>query len=140
VRRAEPLLDAERMAGVHAECFAEAWDAIAMLRLLEDPGVAGFIDNRGDGIAIVRVAADEAEILTLAVTGAARRRGLGRALLAAATAAACEAGARRLFLEVAAANAAGRALYARAGFAEVGRRTRYYADGDDALILSRPLS
>jgi ribosomal-protein-alanine N-acetyltransferase len=45
-----------------------------------------------------------------------------------------------MFLEVAEANAAARALYAAAGFAEVGRRRRYYADGGDALVLRRGLS
>jgi ribosomal-protein-alanine N-acetyltransferase len=73
------------------------------------------------------------------VTGAARRRGLGRALLDAAIVEARARGARTMFLEVAAGNAAGRALYAGAGFVESGRRVRYYADGDDALLLSRPL-
>lgn len=138
IRRADPL-EAERLAGVHAECFAEAWDAVALHGLLDDPGGAGFIDDAGDGFVILRVAADEAEILTLAVTGAARRRGLGRALLDAAIVEARARGARTMFLEVAAGNAAGRALYAGAGFVESGRRVRYYADGDDALLLSRPL-
>jgi [ribosomal protein S18]-alanine N-acetyltransferase len=44
-------------------------------------------------------------------------------------------GARTMFLEVAAANAAARALYAAHGFTEVGLRRRYYGNGDDALML-----
>jgi ribosomal-protein-alanine N-acetyltransferase len=136
IRRADPL-EAERLAGVHAECFPDAWDVVAIHELLESPGVFGFIDDTGNGFVIVRVAADEAEILTLAVTGAARRRGLGRALLDAAMHAAANTGARRLFLEAAETNAAARALYAGAGFEETGRRKRYYPDGADALLLSR---
>jgi ribosomal-protein-alanine N-acetyltransferase len=127
------------MAGVHAECFPDAWDAIAIHALMVDRGVTGFIDGAGDGFVLIRVASDEAEILTLAVTGAARGRGLGRALLAAALESARAAGAARMFLEVGARNAPARALYAAAGFAEAGRRARYYADGDDALVLSRAL-
>jgi len=53
------------------------------------------------------------------------------------------AGARRLLLEVASGDAAARALYAGAGFVEVGRRTRYYPRGavaEDALVLALRLS
>jgi ribosomal-protein-alanine N-acetyltransferase len=49
-------------------------------------------------------------------------------------------GARRLFLEVAESNVGARALYARAGLVEVGRRARYYPDGGAALVMARPLS
>jgi ribosomal-protein-alanine N-acetyltransferase len=45
-----------------------------------------------------------------------------------------------MFLEVAAGNVAALALYRAAGFAEVGRRVRYYADGSDALVMRRDLS
>jgi ribosomal-protein-alanine N-acetyltransferase len=128
------------MAGIHAECFPEAWEAAFLYGLLQDPGVRAVIDDAGDGFAVVRTAADEAEILTLAVTAAARRRGLARALLAASVEAVRKDGARRLFLEVAARNAAARGLYASAGFAEIARRPRYYGDGDDALVLSRTLA
>lgn len=41
-------------------------------------------------------------------------------------------------LEVRTGNAAARALYAGAGFAEVGRRRRYYTDGEDAVLMTRP--
>ena len=44
-------------------------------------------------------------------------------------------GATAMFLEVATGNAAALALYTGAGFVEVGRRRRYYADGRDALVL-----
>jgi len=128
------------MAGIHAECFAEAWESAFLFGLLQDPGVRAVMDDSGDGFAVVRTAADEAEILTLAVTLAARRQGLARALLAAATEAARADGARRMFLEVAAANWAARSLYSSADFVEIGRRPRYYADGDDALMLSRVLA
>ena len=54
--------------------------------------------------------------------------------------AAAARGAVRVFLEVADDNAAARALYARAGFVEAGRRPGYYAGADgerrDALLLA----
>jgi ribosomal-protein-alanine N-acetyltransferase len=49
-------------------------------------------------------------------------------------------GAAAMFLEVSDRNLPARALYAAAGFAEVGRRRRYYADGSDALVLRRGLA
>jgi ribosomal-protein-alanine N-acetyltransferase len=100
--------------------------------LLGQPGVSGFIDT-GGGLLLLRVAADEAEILTIGVT--ARRRGIGRRLLAQAIASARAAGATAMFLEVAADNKAANALYAGAGFIQVGERRGYYPDGGDALVL-----
>ncbi|WP_313577184.1 GNAT family N-acetyltransferase, partial [Brevundimonas sp.] len=77
--------------------------------------------------------------LTLAVRPTARRAGLGVRLVEAAVVRAAALGAERMFLEVAESNAAARALYARSGFVEMGRRRGYYshADGrrEDALTL-----
>jgi ribosomal-protein-alanine N-acetyltransferase len=93
---------------------------------------------------LVRLAADEAEILTLAVAPEARRRGRARALLKAAQAHAAAGGARRLVLEVAEDNAPARALYAAAGFGPVGRRRGYYdraaGAAADALVLAKDLA
>ena len=128
------------MATIHAAAFPprEAWGRDAISLQLALPGTFGLIDAAG-GMALVRVAYDEAELLTLAVQPDSRRRGLGRALLRAAMAAARHQGARSMVLEVSVHNAAARPLYADAGFVEVGQRPRYYADGADALILRAPL-
>ena len=112
-----------------------------MARLMEAPGTQAFV-CRDDGVAgliLLRTVADEAEILTIAVEAESRRRGAGRRLLDVATQAARAAGAAKLHLEVAATNDAARALYSGAGFIETGRRARYYADGADALLLSKTL-
>jgi ribosomal-protein-alanine N-acetyltransferase len=124
------------MAAIHAAAFAggEVWSAPIMAAQLSLPGVFGLIDEAG-GMILARVAADEAEILTLAVAPAARRRGLAAALVREAARTARQRGAARLLLEVSATNHAARALYAGLGFTEQGRRRAYYADGSDALIL-----
>ncbi len=67
-----------------------------------------------------------------------RRRGIARSLLAELIGEATSRGARSLFLEVSVLNDPASALYRGAGFAAVGRRPRYYPDGSDALLLSRP--
>lgn len=127
-------------AALHAACFsaAEAWGAEAIALMLELPGAFGVL-RPGAGFVLARVAADEAEILTLAVVPAARRAGLGANLLAEAMAGARARGAVALFLEVSEGNQAARTLYAICGFAEVGRRRRYYTGGVDALVLRRDL-
>ncbi len=129
------------MAAVHAAAFpaGEAWDAAIIAAQLGLPGVFGLVADAG-GMILARCTADEAEILTLAVDPAARRRGVGRALVTAAAAAAAARGATRLLLEVSAGNAAARALYDGIGFRRVGLRRRYYADGSDALILALDIS
>jgi ribosomal-protein-alanine N-acetyltransferase len=92
----------------------------------------------------MRAIAGEAEVLTLAVAPTHRRRGLASALLQAGLGQARLSGAEAAFLEVAADNAAAIALYAAAGFAQVGRRAGYYrrADGEaiDGLVLSLTLN
>ncbi len=133
--------EAAALAALHASAFAPpaAWSAPAIAGLLTTPGVAALLDAAG-GFLMLRTAADEAEILTLAVAPAARRRGVGAGLLAAAQALAAARGAQRMLLEVAEANTAARALYRAAGFHEAGRRRAYYEDGTDALLLARRLS
>ncbi len=134
---------AARFAEIHAEAFAHAaWSAEAFAELLEQPGV--FAVESADGFILMRVVADEAEVLTLAVRLSARRNGQGAHLVGEGVAGAAALGARRVFLEVAEDNAAARALYAKAGFAEAGRRPGYYAGADggrrDALLLALDLS
>jgi ribosomal-protein-alanine N-acetyltransferase len=127
---------AEVMATVHAAAFppAEAWDADAFRTQLDLPGVIG-LAHRGGGLILVRIAADEAEVLTLAVAPDARRSGCGSALLREAMGILTARGAKTLFLEVSVQNAAALALYHKAGFVVAGSRRRYYLDGSDASVM-----
>lgn len=132
---------AEALAFIHARAFppGERWGKDAIALQLGLPGAFGCITAQG-GMALARVAADEAEILTIAVDPAVQRRGLGAALLRHLMRRAAETGALRMFLEVSQRNAAARALYAGCGFEEVGRRKSYYRDGSDALVLLATLA
>jgi ribosomal-protein-alanine N-acetyltransferase len=135
IERAGPF-HPEALAAIHEAAFPapEAWSAPVIAGHMSMPGVFGFLDAEG-GMLLGRVAADEAEILTLAVAPLARRRGLGRALLARAACHAHGHGATQMFLEVAANNGAALALYMSCGFREAATRRRYYADGADAKLL-----
>ena len=128
------------MALVHGRAFAARgrWGVDVIRLQLGLPGAFGWIAPAG-GMILARVAADEAEVLTLAVDPAVQRRGLARALLEQALATAQQRGADAMFLEVASGNGPGRALYAAAGFTTVGCSRGYYPDGSDALVLRRPL-
>ena len=128
------------LAAIHAASFpaAERWGPDAIALQLEQPNCFGHIDPAG-GFILARIAADEAEILTIAVAPARRRAGSGQALLSAAMATAARYGATSMFLEVSLINAPAQALYARLGFTQVGRRLRYYPDGGDALVMRRDL-
>lgn len=135
-----PAALALHLAGLHARCFPppEAWGADSLRKLIATPGCV--VSHDETGLVLLRIAADEAEILTLGVVPEARRQGRGRALLRQAAAGALAAGAERLFIEVAAGNGPAIALYGGSGFVEVGRRRRYYPDGDDALVMMLSLS
>lgn len=131
------------MAATHAAAFSDArpWSAAEFAGLLAQSGVFAAGDNRC--FALVRVAADEAELLTIATDPAHRRRGLARAAMTDWMAQAAHRGAARAFLEVAADNRAALALYRGLGFGLSGRRKAYYRRpgqaGADALVLTRSL-
>jgi ribosomal-protein-alanine N-acetyltransferase len=130
--------DLSAMVRLHALSFEDAWDEAALRGLLSSPGTIGLTAEQDAGFILVRVVADEAEILTICVAPERRCSGLGAALLKAAGSKAAAAGARTMFLEVAADNAPARALYAGHGFEPVGTRKAYYR-GRDALVLKAPL-
>lgn len=108
--------------------FGEAWTSAQCMGMLSLPGVWLVIASLGDkdmGFALARLAADEAELLLLATRPAARRRGVGGALLRAVMAEARARGAVRIHLEVRSGNDAVE-LYRSEGFTKVGERRDYY--------------
>lgn len=131
------------LAALHAVAMRlpRPWSATEFADLLTLPGV--FLVTVPHGFALGRAVAGEAELLTLAVDPAHRRKGLGARALAAFEAEARARDAVEAHLEVAADNAAARALYARAGWAETGCRPRYYrvTEGGavDAVLMHRHL-
>jgi [ribosomal protein S18]-alanine N-acetyltransferase len=129
------------LADLHTRCFARGWSSMELARLAAEPGVIALSagGKRAAGFILVRVALDEAEILTLATDPQERRTGIARSLLAAAMIEARRSGARTVFLEVSDQNAAAISLYQSAGFVQGGRRRAYYSDGSDALVMEKTL-
>ncbi len=129
-------------AALHDQCFRTPWPEEDFDRLLASSGVVGLIlqaDYEPSGLSLIRTIAGECEILTIGIAKMARQQGLGRQLLTASETEARLVGARRMILEVSHTNTPAIALYERAGYIEIGRRTAYYRDGSDARVLARRL-
>lgn len=146
VRGGLPVPLASDLAAIHAAAFAgrgRPWSAEEITALANAPSIIVALDDGAtpSGFALLRVAADEAEVLTVAVSPRASGRGIGAAILGAALTAARMTGARQAFLEVGTGNQRAQQLYARAGFAVIGRRPGYYAGPppEDALVMARAL-
>ncbi len=91
------------------------------------------------GYAVASYAGDIAELQRIGVSDAARRQGVASALLDEVVAHAPSTGADRMLLEVRADNRGALAFYAARDFVEIDRRTRYYRDGADAVVMRLPL-
>lgn len=140
---------AEECAAIHRSAFAHPWSAGEIATLLASASTLGSAalnpaTGRMRGFAISRLAADEAEILTIAVDRSWRGRGVGRDLLREHLSRATLSGARAMFLEVDHANAPAIALYVGFGFVKVGRREGYYRGPDGkpatALVMRKDLA
>jgi [ribosomal protein S18]-alanine N-acetyltransferase len=142
--------DAGALAILHAQAFRRGWSEQEFEALLADRHVTAHrATSGGDLVAFVisRQAADEAEILSIAVASAWRGRGLAGRLLDLHVRSLAGLGVATLFLEVDEGNAAALALYDRAYFREVGRRPAYYVGVDPggrppaaALVMRRNLA
>jgi ribosomal-protein-alanine N-acetyltransferase len=99
------------------------------------------IGPRGDlaGYVFCAFAAGELHVNKIAVGERYRRRGIAGHLMAEVLGFAEGAGVEEIYLEVRVSNRPARAFYASLGFREAGRRTRYYLDGEDALVLVRDM-
>lgn len=138
------VADAPMLAALHARALPPGWPEQSFEHDCADPNRAVLKAIAGSqlcGLATLQVAANEAEILTVAVDEDARRQGVGALLLSHAIGLARMRGAERLYLEVAEGNTPALALYRRAGFAVIARREHYYQSGrtepEAALIMSR---
>ena len=130
----------EQLAHIHGEAFApqRGWTAREFADLLKQPSVVLF--SRPEGYALLRVVANEAELLTLAGRPTAQRKGVASDLMRAWLS---KTDAKRAFLEVAEDNGAAKALYQRHGFEVSGRRKAYYKRSDgvavDAVLMQLAL-
>ncbi|WP_420857531.1 GNAT family N-acetyltransferase [Marivivens marinus] len=124
------------LAATHALAFApeRGWTKAEFETLLADTST--LLTGTPMSFVLGRIILDEAEILTLATHPDKHRSGLAQETLSDFETAAAAKGAAHVFLEVAEDNKAARALYAKAGFAMVGRRAGYYARQGSAPVAA----
>ena len=141
------LRDAPVLAQIHAASFHRGWGEGEFENMLSERNTLVHRLRMGRkviGFSVSRIAADEAEILSIAVAQSHRGRGLSNNLLLTHLGHLAGRGVRTVFLEVEENNQPARRLYKRAGFAVAGRRERYYrqASGEplNALLMRRDLS
>jgi ribosomal-protein-alanine N-acetyltransferase len=141
------LRDAPSLAKLHGASFHRGWGEGEFEEMLSQRNTLVHrlrLRSKFIGFAVSRMAADEAEILSIAIAPGQRGRGLSRQLLLTHLGHLAGHGVRTVFLEVEENNQPARRLYDRAGFAIAGRRERYYreAGGEqlNALVMRRDLS
>lgn len=140
---ADPALNATTLATIHKAAFQQQrpWAADEFAALLNSPLTLLCGDSRA--FALVRVVADEAELLTLATHPRHQRQGLAKTLMQSWQTAAQARGARMAFLEVAADNTSARRLYESAGYETFAQRPGYYStptgETVDAILMRRAL-
>lgn len=141
------LRDAPRLSQLHRASFHRGWGADEFEQILIERNALAHRLRLGGatiGFIVSRTAADEAEILSVAVAPKHRGRGFSRDLLRTHLGHLAGHGLKTVFLEVEENNRPARALYERAGFRVVGRRDRYYKDSSgeqlNAVVMRRDLS
>jgi len=145
IRDAQPA-DLAPVADLDAALFgADRWSPATMAAEFAAIGesravVVAVAGTRPVGYAISLTVADVADLQRIGVARDAQRQGLGSRLLAVLVDRAVSAGCVRMVLEVDARNEPASTFYLRHGFAEVARRSRYYPDGSDAIVMARELA
>jgi [ribosomal protein S18]-alanine N-acetyltransferase len=137
--------DSESMARLHTQGFHRPWNDGEFRSFLGQPNIYGFIARpvgralKPVGFVLVRVAADEAEILTIAVDKSERRHGVGTALIETVLRSLHQLRAKSLFLEVDEQNNAAVNLYKQLGFRLVAKRPSYYdtPSGKSSALVMR---
>ena len=126
----------EKLSNLHKKCFpTKPWSADDF-RDLKNSGCEIIMSE--NGFIVYRIAADEAEIITIGVNPDFRRNGIASAMIGIIEKTIKNQGIKKIFLEVASNNMPAQKLYESMGFKTVGLRPKYY-DGVDAILMSKDI-
>lgn len=139
--------DVSKVIEIQNATHFENWKEKTLRDLLGKPYTFAYVavspDASGNwklaGYAIFSLAADEAELLAIATAPEFLRKGIATEIFAEGEEALADAGARTFYLEVREGNLSAIDFYRSLGFEKSGTRNAYYADGENAVLMSRPL-
>lgn len=134
--------DLSAIAALEAECFSDPWNR----RMLAE----SFLSERFRGVLLeedgvltayggMSMWEDVAEVQLIGVAEMYRRCGRGRKILADLEEIARSQGGKVIFLEVRVSNSPAMLLYLSSGYRGLYARSRYYADGEDAIVMRKEL-
>lgn len=132
----------DAIAELERRCFSDPWSRQMLVEHMKNECAATIVAQGEDGTVLgyagLLTVLDEGYITNIAVHPEFRRQGIASQLLDVFTRFAQGNHMAFLTLEVRDANAAARALYAKHGYEEVGRRKNYYDHPkEDAIIMTR---
>ncbi len=130
--------DLEEVLALERRCQLQPWSAELFRAELANPFSRIDLLRSGGRLAgyiCIWVVGDELQIHNVVTDPEFRRRGVARALVENALFRGRHEGAGRALLEVRITNEAAIALYRSFGFVRSGVRRRYYADGEDAVLM-----
>lgn len=130
---------AESVHSIETVCFSDPWSCASFIEAMKNSAMSFFaavdMAEKIIGYAGIAVAADESELLNIAVTPGSRNRGVASALLDHAFTLAEKNGAHTMYLEVRESNTPARTLYAKFGFKDIGIRKNYYTSPKENGIV-----
>ncbi len=134
--------DVDEIAKMEAACFVDPWSKEMLFDCLRYPYYHAFLveeEGKIGGYCVLIALFEDSEVANIAVAPTLRGRGYAKAMMEAMHERAKGLGAERSLLEVRRGNAAAIALYEGFGYVKYGERARYYADGEDALLMEKKL-
>ena len=134
--------DIPLIAEMEKRCFLDAWTETMLRDCLRLPIYRCFLAEDGGqvcGYCVLITIFEDAEIANIAVDTPFRGRGVSKLLMEKMHETAIALGATQSFLEVRKSNAVAISLYSGFGYEVYGKRERYYADGEDALLMKKEL-
>lgn len=113
------------------------WNQKQYIQEIESPSTIAIVaekENDVVGFALFHLLVDESELLAIAVSPKYQRAGIGSLLFTDGKMKLQNFGADKLFLEVRESNQKARNFYESLNASLVGRRVKYYKDGESAAI------
>lgn len=134
--------DLNEIAVLERDCFSDPWNMRMLAEsFLSEHFFGVLLEEEGQISAYggIGVAEDEAELYLIATAEMYRRCGRGNKILDDLVGEAKRRGAKRMFLEVRVSNSSALMFYLKNGFTGLYARSRYYPDGEDALVMKKGL-